>query len=311
MSTSDSEQQAVSSQPEPKSGRYFRKHADFFTKKSGDIMLQADDEKRVCFCFNLVQLQAASSFFRDLPASSHPTDMVDGLPRYPILESSSDGLHVFLLAVRSLSQVAPFVLPEHIIQSTPAAIYEAAQIGARLDVPCIYRLLDEALSGASHIFHTPFILFAIWELSAISSKTMSASRSTLDLDITAVDKYLVRAVHVQSPACWLELQDLHLRRAQGMARVRSICEEIVMGACRDCGRDGRAVTEEARLRIIQGAVDGPEEVAAKMRRVSFVSVCGACQGRTRKHIDSLHDWYMRFISEYRFLAPYESPKGGW
>jgi hypothetical protein len=279
--------------------------------QSGDVMLEADDEKRFCFCFNLVQLQAASSFFRDLLASPHPTDMVDGLPRYPIFDSSSAGLHVIHLAIQSLSQVAPFVLPEHIIQNTPAAVYEAAQIGARLDVPCIYRLLDEALSGASHIFHTPFILFAIWELSAMTSKIMSASRSTLDLDITAVDKDLVRAVHIQSPACWLELQDLHLRRAQGMARVRSICEGIVMGSCRDCGRDGQAVTEEARLRIMQGAVDGPGEVAAKMRRVSAVSFCGACQGRTGKHIDSLHDWYMRFISEYRFLAPYESPKGQW
>jgi hypothetical protein len=279
--------------------------------QSGDVMLEADDEKRFCFCFNLVQLQAASSFFRDLPASPHPTDMVDGLPRYPIFDSSSAGLHVILLAIQSLSQVARFVLPEHTIQNTPAAVYQAAQIGARLDVPCIYRLLDEALSGASHIFHTPFILFAIWELSAMTSKIMSASRSTLDLDITAVDKDLVRAVHIQSPACWLELQDLHLRRAQGMARVRSICEGIVMGSCRDCGRDGQAVTEEARLRIMQGAVDGPGEVAAKMRRVSAVSFCGACQGRTGKHIDSLHDWYMRFISEYRFLAPYESPKGQW
>jgi hypothetical protein len=123
-------------------------HPGFEVRQTGDIILLADDEAKTAFYFSHTLLAALSNFFANIPPSSAPADTYDGTPVIPLLESTREGLHIFLQIVQSTT--AMDALSEKAAQADGSeGFLGAAEIAMKYQCPIVIRLLADAVSRSS------------------------------------------------------------------------------------------------------------------------------------------------------------------
>lgn len=194
----------------------------FSVKKSGDIILQAGDRSAECFYFRLGLLKELSSFFQTLPPPSS-SDFHDGTPLIPLHEASSDGLLLFLLAIKSTTTSELLQYPEHLLEYGVQPVCDAAVIGRTYDTPIIYKLLVECIQQDWPRDY--YLEYAIWAIGDVRSRLPVAAGNTIREDagdITEIDEYITDLCRSYAPRHWLQLQDFHLRQLQAPARFRRI-----------------------------------------------------------------------------------------
>ncbi|KAI9639242.1 uncharacterized protein MKK02DRAFT_39538 [Dioszegia hungarica] len=284
-------------------------HPQFKQIGPRDIILQADDEARLCFHFDLARLLPISSFFADL-ANPLPSDLIDNTPLYPLIDTTSAGLALFLSAIESLSSAEPFRTKQS-ISGPPLAqiVLEAALIGRRYDTPVITRLLCELQP------HDPMqdmetrlaMPFALWALAGVADQIADAARATArcdTFDIINIPSYMFDILQNWVPVHWMGLQGLHLRRASAGSRFYQAClstRPSRFRACEACeagGVDGAEIFGREAYHAYSA-----RDMEALLKRGLGIS-CRECRGSLEEVLRVQLAWFREFTQKYDFVTSY-------
>lgn len=199
-------------------------------------------------------------------------------------------------------------------QITPNTFIEAAAFGKRYEMPCIYRILIEAipcLRLESDI--RPFLDFAIWSVTGIEENIAKAGLITLNLDITALPKSITSALRRQSPASWSLLRSAHLRRSHAVTRFRKAIKSMEHDrkeriwkytsdkTCHQC-RKGFKDSAKRVAQALLGASTVQEVI--EMRRGDYGLECRGCATTAVNPYREVLQWFELFSGFAEFDESY-------
>lgn len=254
----------------------------FASPRTGDVLLVAgDDEKRAHF-FPLSLLSSLSSFFATLPPPS-AQDLLGDTPVIPLYDTTSRGLTLCLLAVKSVLRAE--TLSDAEVDGDIDAVVDAAVIARIYQIPAVFKELDAAVQGAdtAHVFAR----YAIWVLAGVPSRVDKAAKATTtkDLSIHDASRHLAETIKRHVPLEWMRLLDLHLRRIHAMPRFYLGIESheenhpfFFHGSSETCSDGCSRPEETVRSLLLQArTVEEIAEVAGK----GYGLDCEACEEEAR------------------------------